>query len=124
MAADLTPPPSADANGPDADPTTAGLTVVEQDDGRIVVHVHGDLDAVSSPGLRTALIEIVERRPSVLVIDMAGVDFLDSAGISALVVAHNRGVDAGVAIELAAVPIGCQRVLEITSLADIFTIVD
>ena len=123
MAADITPPPSADANRPDGDPTTVGPTVVEQN-GRVVVGVHGDLDAVSSPALRTTLIDIVERRPSTVVIDMAGVEFLDSAGISALVVAHNRAVDAGVALELAAVPIGCRRVLEITSLADVFTIVE
>jgi len=88
------------------------------------VTVRGDLDAVAAPGLREALADVIDRSPVVVRIDMAGVDFLDSVGISVLVASFNQATDAGVAFELASVPASSRRVLEITRLTDVLTIVD
>jgi anti-sigma B factor antagonist len=107
-----------------ADPDTDDAMTIAVGPERTVVVVRGDLDAVSAPGLRTALLQIVDDGPPALRLDLSAVEFLDSAGISALVVTHNRCLDAEVPFELSSVPDASRRVLEITRLIDVFTIID
>src|SRR4051812_16014164 len=76
---------------------------LEAVDGSVLVHVRGDIDAVAAPDLRSTLLDVIGRRPERVRLDMAGVEFLDSVGISALVVAYNRAEEAGVAFELTSV---------------------
>jgi anti-sigma B factor antagonist len=52
-----------------------------------VVALQGELDIVSAYGLAHALVEVAG---STVVIDMSGLTFIDSSGISALVMARNR----------------------------------
>ncbi len=122
MATDRPNPTAADPRGPDADPGVAIEVTSEPD--RTVVAVRGDLDAVSAPALREALAAEIDRGPVTVRIDMAGVDFLDSVGISVLVASFNRAEDAGVGFELMSVPPSSRRVLEITRLTDVLTIID
>lgn len=91
---------------------------------RTIVTVRGDVDAVSAPALRDALAAAIDGDPGTVRIDMAGVTFLDSVGISVLVASFNRAEDAGVAFELMSVPPSSRRVLEITRLTDVLTILD
>ena len=124
MAADRTPPPSASGAG---EPSGVGPTdVIERmdEDGLTTVVVRGDLDAVTAPELRSVLLGAIDQGTARLRVDLAEVEFLDSAGISVLVVGHNRCDEAGVAFELAAVPEASRRVLELTRLTDVFTIID
>jgi anti-anti-sigma factor len=52
-----------------------------------VVALHGELDIVSAYGLALALVEVAG---STVVVDLSGLTFMDSSGISALVMAKNR----------------------------------
>ena len=52
-----------------------------------VVALHGELDIVSAYDLALALVEVAG---SIVVIDLSGLTFMDSSGISALVMAKNR----------------------------------
>ncbi len=52
-----------------------------------VVALHGELDIVSAYDLALALVEVAG---STTVIDLSGLTFMDSSGISALVMAKNR----------------------------------
>ena len=52
-----------------------------------VVALHGELDIVSAYDLALALVEV---SGSTTVIDLSGLTFMDSSGISALVMAKNR----------------------------------
>jgi anti-anti-sigma factor len=90
----------------------------------VTVIARGDIDAVAAPALRGALAEVIERGPTTVRIDMAAVDFLDSVGISVLVASFNQATDAGVGFELMSVPPSSRRVLEITRLTDVLTILD
>src|SRR5262245_22665880 len=114
--------------GADADAATSSTTVVERPDGTIVVAVRGDLDAVTAPAVRAALLDAIDRAvgssATTVRVDMGAVDFLDSVGISVLVASYNHAGDIGVTFELASVPSSSHRVLEITRLTDVFTIVD
>ena len=56
-----------------------------------VVRVRGEVDMVNAPSLREVLIDVLSAKPSThLIVDLGGVDFLDSTGISVLVGAHRR----------------------------------
>ena len=51
----------------------------------VVVVVEGDLDASSAPDLRAKFEELIGQEENQYVIDLAGVPFMDSSGIAALV---------------------------------------
>ncbi|HYN30079.1 MAG TPA: STAS domain-containing protein [Dermatophilaceae bacterium] len=54
-------------------------------DGIAVVRVGGEVDVYTAPQLRTALDEHISRGHTRLVIDLDGVQFLDSTGLGVLV---------------------------------------
>lgn len=69
-----------------------GATVdVEQRGSALVLHVVGELDLVTTPILSEASNTALQSRPPVLVIDLTGVTFLASVGMSAIVAAHEAG---------------------------------
>ena len=55
--------------------------------GLHIVALHGELDMASADGLADALVEVAG---STVVVDLSRLAFMDSSGISALVVARNR----------------------------------
>lgn len=59
----------------------------EQDD-RVIFTLDGELDVASSPMLREELSRAIEGGCRRIVIDMSSVSYMDSSGLSALVVAH------------------------------------
>jgi anti-anti-sigma factor len=62
------------------------LTVCGQwDDGTAMVTVHGDIDASTADALYQRLADVAGGGPPRLVIDLAGVGFIDSAGLLAFV---------------------------------------
>ena len=50
-----------------------------------LVEVEGEIDLHSAPGFKAALLELSDSLPAHVALDMAGVTFLDSTGIGALV---------------------------------------
>ncbi|KQS69182.1 hypothetical protein ASG41_22165 [Modestobacter sp. Leaf380] len=55
----------------------------------LVVVVSGEVDSMTAPGLRESLAEVLARPGAVrVVVDLAAVTFLDSAGLCALAAAH------------------------------------
>lgn len=69
------------------------LTVaVEHEDHSTVLVVTGELDMQTTPKLGNALGQALRERPVLLVVDLSGVDFLGSAGLTALLDAqHSAG---------------------------------
>ena len=62
------------------------LSVVTRREGvRTVISVTGEIDVYTAPTLRERLNELVADGEYHLVVDMAGVDFLDSTGLGVLV---------------------------------------
>jgi anti-sigma B factor antagonist len=54
-------------------------------DDRTIVEVGGEIDVYTAPKLREQLVELVNDGNFHLVVDMEGVDFLDSTGLGVLV---------------------------------------
>ncbi|MEU5402364.1 STAS domain-containing protein [Streptomyces sp. NPDC005963] len=85
-----------------------------------VVELGGDLDHHSAPEVRGRLAGLVLRSGQQLVIDLAGLTFCDSSGITVLIAARNLAIAAGASIALAAVPDQVSRIFRIVGLEQIF----
>lgn len=90
-------------------------------DGTVVVHAEGDVDIATSVTLRAALIDAVAQSPS-LVLDLGDVEFIDSTGLSALVLGHQRAQQAGGTLILRRCTSSVERLLGVTGLDQVLTI--
>lgn len=98
-------------------------TSTSRNDGETVVSVTGDVDLGCADALRRVLAEALEdtRR---LTVDVAGVTFIDSSGLSALVDAHHRARDAGSVLVVRHPSRMLTRLLSITRLDTLLTVED
>ena len=88
-----------------------------------VVTVHGELDVEAAPELRRALIEAIDEHPGrPVVVDLEGVDFIDSAGLGVLVGGLKRARDREGDVMLVATGQNVLKVLELTGLTRAFEI--
>jgi anti-sigma B factor antagonist len=55
-----------------------------------VVHIHGQVDLTTYAQLRSQLIALISAGQRHLILDLKGVDFLDSTGLAVLVTARHR----------------------------------
>jgi anti-sigma B factor antagonist len=85
-------------------------------DGTTVVGLHGQLD-IDTADLLTGALSAVTRAPRPrIVVDMTGVTFCDSIGLSSLAVAHNRCTAGGGYLRIAAPSPFLTRVLSVVGL--------
>jgi len=71
--------------------STDEVFAIEVADG--VISVSGDLDAHTAPRLDEAIAELVGSGAERIVVDMAGVEFVDSSGLRSLIRARANGSD-------------------------------
>jgi len=83
--------------------------------GCTVVTVRGELDMETAPGLRDGLQRLVDAGDRHVVLDLAGVGFMDSSALGALVTVYRALDGAGGRLSLAAVQPAVRNVLRITS---------
>jgi anti-sigma B factor antagonist len=86
-------------------------------DDSVIVTVRGDLDIDSAPVLSTTLDSVLDREVPRVVVDLSGVEFCDSIGLSAFVVGHRRAEAAGGWLRLAAPTTWMNRLLTTVGLA-------
>ena len=87
-----------------------------------VVQAVGDINIYSSADFQDSLRPVLARKPERIVIDMAGVDFMDSSGIASLVKMLSRAKAVGASMHLAAMSDRVRSLFEITRLDNVFTI--
>ncbi len=87
-----------------------------------VLEIVGDLDYDTAGDLRTRLATLPLTADARLVIDLAGLEFCDSTGITALLTARNHALAAGAGIALSAVPEHTCRVLRLVGLDQVFAL--
>jgi anti-anti-sigma factor len=98
---------------------------VSDEDGRVVVVVRGELDLATADQLEDALLPPCRAgRPTVL--DVRGLDFMDSSGIRVVIAAHHAAQQEGGRLTLVrgGPRSAAGRVLEISGLDDVLEIVD
>jgi anti-sigma B factor antagonist len=92
--------------------------------GRTVIEVCGEIDVYTAPRLRETLISLVDGGNYRLIIDMEGVEFLDSTGLGVLVGGLKRVRAHGGGIDLVCTQGKILRIFRITGLNKVFSIYD
>jgi anti-anti-sigma factor len=99
---------------------------VEVHDGRqaVVIGVSGELDLASSPALEHELERGAASKAQVVIVDLRGLEFMDSTGLSVLVRAHQRATENGQRFGVVKGPQQVQRLLSLTGVAERLTLAD
>lgn len=102
------------------------LVVTAAPGGVTVLTVSGDIDMVTAPRLRAELVRLCAEHVGTprLVLDLVGVDLLDSTGIGAVLEGVKRCSLAGGALVLARAEPQVRRELELTRTADALPVFD
>lgn len=87
-----------------------------------VLEILGELDYANVSELNGLLDSLALRPGQRLVLDMSGLEFCDSSGITALLAARSHAHAVRADVALAAVPPNTLRILRIVGLDQIFTI--
>jgi anti-anti-sigma factor len=87
-----------------------------------VVTVTGEIDVATAEPLRQALLAAEQRGGRRVVVDMSGVEFLDSTGLGVLVGSLRRLREAGGDLYLAIVHPHVLKVLRVTNLDQVFAV--
>ncbi|MGH3825080.1 MAG: STAS domain-containing protein [Pseudonocardiaceae bacterium] len=100
-----------------------GVHVAEHGPDACVVTVTGEVDTLTAPTLADVLRTQLSAA-QVVVVDLDGVEFLGSAGLSALFEAHVLATEENRALRLVCHSRIANRALEVTQLRDRFTFAD
>jgi anti-anti-sigma factor len=90
----------------------------QDDDGRSVLTLAGDLDLAAVPQVRDEAEQRISAGCPVLCLDLAGITFLDSSGLGVLVELRSRARSSGIGFELRNIPSGPARIIAIAGLAE------
>lgn len=91
-------------------------------DGWTVVAASGEVDVASAPELRDRLVELIGAGANHLVLDLDGVDFIDSTGLGVLVGAVRRARGDDGDMRLVCSNARLQKVFSVTGLDEVFVI--
>jgi anti-sigma B factor antagonist len=90
----------------------------------VMASLHGEIDFSRSPELRTELLTLLNSKPRKLVLDLAGVPYMDSSGVATLVEALTVQRKAGNKLVLCNLQPKVRGIFEIARLNMVFQIVD
>jgi anti-sigma B factor antagonist len=105
-----------------ADDLLAVAVVPSGDGAQVTVSPTGDIDSVTAPALRSALLSVLPGPCARVIVDLDGVTFLNSAGLTVLAEAHHRAQVAGISFGVCGGRRAVRRVLRITGLDDLLAV--
>ena len=82
--------------------------------------VDGEIDMATAPAFETAINELLENNPQALIIDLSGVQYVDSAGLTVLMRTHHRR--SGVGHFAVVAERVCRRPIELIGLDKLFAV--
>jgi anti-sigma B factor antagonist len=82
----------------------------------VLISVDGTVDAATAPDLRAVIEPFSTRTGVIVVLDLGTLEFIDSAGLGALIGAQRRLREAEGELRLTRVPSHVQKLLRITAL--------
>jgi anti-anti-sigma factor len=98
------------------------ISITTEHEGEAVIfRLRGSLDIATSPLVRAALLEGAEGKHE-LIVDLTGLEFLDSTGLGALIGAQRRALEQGGSVRLVINEGPIARLLNITGLVRVFSV--
>jgi RNA polymerase sigma-B factor len=94
------------------------IDVVAGDPGTVGVTVSGEIDMLTATPLHATLVAVANTRPRSVAVDLAGVPFIDAAGMTALIRAYDHAHRLGVGIGLINVRPMVVRALAVVNLVE------
>jgi len=102
-----------------------GMEIFQEDDNDVsVVGLKGCLDAGSTEPLLAAVKELLKRHRLRIIIDMSGVEFIDSAGVGILLASYRAADAEGGAMKICSIQHQVESVFSLTRLGEFFEIFD
>ncbi|UCM91623.1 STAS domain-containing protein [Streptomyces marincola] len=98
--------------------TECGLAITQRPDpgGPLLLHVAGALDHHTAHRLREVFAAVpFDTTPSV-VVDLSGLEYCDSTGLTVLITAYHEAVNAGSALRVAGARPAQERVFRVTGI--------
>ncbi|MBV8217254.1 MAG: STAS domain-containing protein [Solirubrobacterales bacterium] len=92
--------------------------------GASVLAATGELDLRTSPELEDRLTQAFDRGAELVILDLRGIEFMDSTGLRVLLSAHQRAHESGRRFALVRGADQVERVLTLTGVRDLLTVVD
>jgi anti-sigma B factor antagonist len=90
-----------------------------------IMSLGGEIDLYTAPRLHGELVAVLSGdSPVQVVVDLSAVEFCDSTGMNVLLAAHRRAREQGGDLELAAPRPAIRKVLHVTGLESVFTVLD
>jgi anti-sigma B factor antagonist len=87
-----------------------------------VLEVSGEVDVYTAPALRDRIADLLDAGQHRLVVDLGGVEFLDSTGLGVLVAGLNRAREVGGSLLLVCPQERVLKLFRITGLDEVFTV--
>jgi anti-sigma B factor antagonist len=91
-------------------------------DSAAVLRVAGDVDAANAHVLREALLGAIDDGPSVVVVDLTEVGYIDSVGLGTLVISLKHATEQRAKLRLVVTSPQIEKILKITGLQSVFEI--
>jgi anti-anti-sigma factor len=88
----------------------------------VVIAVEGELDLASAPQLQREVLALLARPVSTVTLDLDALTFMDSSGLNVLNRVRTAADDHGVVLTLRNVGKQARQVLDLTHMAELFTI--
>ncbi len=101
---------------------TFSISVENGGVGCAVVSAVGENDSAAAPDPRDRLLEAMAAEPSLLIVDLLQVTFIDSTALGVLIEASKRSETEGGAMRIVASEPRILKVFKITGLTEIFSI--
>ncbi len=101
---------------------SAPIESIRWEDRTCIVSVAGDINIECVVEFQRRLLTLTEKKPQKIVIDLGGVEFMDSSGVASLVKLLSTTKKSGIELRLASLDERVRGVFEITRLDTVFDI--
>jgi anti-sigma B factor antagonist len=88
----------------------------------LVLHASGRLDGTTAAGFESAVLAQIDGQPKRLVLDLADVDYVSSAGLRAILLAVKRGKSVGCALALCRLREHIREVFDLSGFGNVVAI--
>jgi anti-sigma B factor antagonist len=103
--------------------TILDVSTVEGD-GPVRIVLTGELDISSAVKVDEELARVEAARPALIMLDLRGLEFMDSSGLRTIVSADSRAREEGRRLAIVRGPAAVQRIFDVTRLDERLDIVD